>query len=183
MHDGQKIIDKYQTLINPQKKIDWYVSKLTGISNQDVENAPKFFEVAKDIYRFIEKRVFVAHNIGFDYPIVRNEFKSLGFDLRLPHLCTIQTSRILIPGLDSYGLKNLSAYLNVSLTEHHRAMADTMATVGIFEFLYNRDKNHLRTFIKNDINPKVLSARLDLSTFDDIPNKTGVYFFITKKMN
>ena len=105
IHDGKKIIDKYQTLINPEKKIDWYVSKLTGISNQDVEHSPKFYEVAKTIYQLIDKRVFVAHNIGFDYPIVRKEFKSLGLDLRLPHLCTIQTSRILIPGWIHMDLK------------------------------------------------------------------------------
>jgi len=181
IHDGKTIKEKYQSLINPEKKIDWYVSKLTGISNQDVENAPKFYEVAKTVYQLIENRVFVAHNIGFDYPIVRNEFKSLGLDIRLPHLCTIQTSRILIPGLDSYGLKNLSAHLDVKLTEHHRAMADTMATVGIFEYLFEKDKHQLNTFVKHDINPKLLNHKLNLNAFDEIPNKTGVYFFYNEK--
>ena len=56
-------------------------------------------------------------------------------------------------------------------------MADTMATVGIFEYLYEKDKNHLKTFIKHDINPKLLNNKLNLNKFDDIPNKTGVYFF------
>ncbi len=181
IHNGTEIIDQFQTLINPEKKIDWYVSKLTGISNQDVEKAPKFYEVAKQIHELINKRVFVAHNIGFDYPIVRNEFKSLGLDIRLPHLCTIQTARILIPGLDSYGLKNLSAYLDISLTSHHRAMADTMATAEIFEHLFQKDKNGLNTFIKHDINPKILNPKLNLNDFDDIPNKTGVYFFYDDK--
>ena len=181
IHDGQNIIEEYQTLVNPEKKIDWYVSKLTGISNKDVEKAPKFFEVAKTIHKLITDRVFVAHNIGFDYPIVRNEFKSLGLDLRLPHMCTIQTSRVLIPGLESYGLKNLSQHLEISLTNHHRAMDDTMATVEILKHLYSLDKNQLSTFIKNDVNPTVLNPNLDLNAFDDIPNKTGIYFFYNQK--
>ena len=72
IHDGEKVIEKYESLVNPEKSIDWFVTKLTGIKNKDVEKAPKFFEIAKKIYQLIENRVFVAHNIGFDYPIVRN---------------------------------------------------------------------------------------------------------------
>ncbi len=177
IHDGNKEIDRYETLVNPEKGIDWYVTKLTGISNKDVADAPKFFEVAKTIYQLLENRVFVAHNIGFDYPIIRREFKSLGLDIRLPHLCTIQSSRILIPGIDSYSLKNLSTHLGIALDSHHRAMADTQATVEIFEHLLKIDKGNLESFTRQDINPKVLHHKLDLNTFDDIPNKTGVYFF------
>ena len=175
IHDGEKIIDTYESLVNPEKSIDWYVQKLTGIKNKDVENSPKFYEIAKDIYKLLENRVFVAHNIGFDYPIVRNEFKSLGFDLRLPHLCTIQSSRILIPGLESYGLKNLTKHLDINLDNHHRAMDDTKATALIFEHIYKLDKNNLKTFIKQDVNPKKLHPSLNLNQFDEIPNKTGIY--------
>lgn len=177
IHDGEKVIDRYETLVNPEKNIDWYVTKLTGISNKDVAKSPKFFEVAKDILSFIENRTFVAHNIGFDYPIVRGEFKSLGYDLRLPHLCTIQTARVLIPGVDSYGLKNLSNHLNIELDSHHRAMADTQATADIFEQLYSLATGDLTNFVRHDINPKMLHEKLNLNAFDDIPNKIGVYFF------
>ncbi|MDX1349035.1 MAG: exonuclease domain-containing protein [Putridiphycobacter sp.] len=179
--DGTTVLDTYQTLVNPEKSIDWYVTKLTGITNKDVANAPKFYEVAKTIYQLIENRVFVAHNIGFDYPIVRNEFKSLGLDIRLPHLCTIQTARVLIPDVESYGLKNLSNHLDIKLDSHHRAMADTEATAEIFSKLYRIVDGKLDHFIKQDINPKLLHEKLDLATFDDIPNKTGVYFFYNDK--
>ena len=181
IHDGNKMIDSYQTLINPEKSIDWFVTKLTGITNKDVANAPKFFEVAKTIYKYLENRVFVAHNIGFDYPIVRNEFRSLGLDIRLPHLCTIQSARVLIPGVDSYGLKNLSSHLGIELDSHHRAMADTQATAEIFEKLFAIANGNLESFTRHDINPKLLHAKLNLSEFDDIPNKTGVYFFYNDK--
>ena len=181
IHDGFKIIDSYETLVNPEKSIDWFVTKLTGISNKDVANSPKYFEVAKTIFKLLENRVFVAHNIGFDYPIIRNEFRSLGLDIRLPHLCTIQTSRVLIPGVDSYGLKNLSTHLNIELDSHHRAMADTKATAEIFSKLYAIADGNLENFTRHDINPKILHEKLDLAKFDDIPNKTGVYFFYNDK--
>jgi len=181
IHDGKKIIDTYQTLVNPEKNIDWFVTKLTGITNKHVAKAPKFYEVAKAIYNMLENRVFVAHNIGFDYPIVRNEFKSLGLDLRLPHMCTIQSSRILIPGIDSYGLKNLSKHLGIVLDSHHRAMDDTKATAEIFAHLHGLCNGDFKTFIKEDINPKILHPKLDLTNFDDIPNKTGVYFFYNEE--
>jgi len=182
IHDGEKIIDTYESLVNPGKKIDWFVQKLTGIKDKDVEKAPKFFEIAKTVFKLLENRIFVAHNIGFDYPIVRNEFKSLGLDLRLPHMCTIQASRVLIPGLESYGLANLSKHLNVGLDNHHRAMDDTKATALIFEHIYNLDeKNQLQSFIKKDINPTHLHPDLDLNYFDDIPNKIGIYKFFNEK--
>ena len=181
IHNGKEIIDSYETFINPEKKIDWFVSKLTGIQDDDVKNAPKFYEVAKKIYQLIENRVFVAHNISFDYGIVRREFKSLGLDLRLPHLCTIQTSRVLIPGIASYGLKNLSEHLNIELEGHHRAMEDTKATADIFKHLFDISNGNLNNFIREDINPKLLNANLNINEFDDIPNKIGVYFLYNEK--
>ncbi|MGV6860161.1 MAG: exonuclease domain-containing protein [Putridiphycobacter sp.] len=175
IHDGQKILHEFQSLVNPEKKIDWFVTKLTGIRDKHVAKAPKFYEIAKEVYQLLENRIFVAHNVSFDYPIVRNEFKSLGFDLRLPHLCTIQSSRVLIPGLESYGLKNLSKHLNINLDNHHRAMDDTLATAKILEHIFDLDHQNLNSFIKKDINPGELNQNLDLNQFDDIPNKTGIY--------
>jgi len=175
IYDGNQIIETYETLVNPETKIDWFVQKLTGIKDKDVANAPKFFEIAEKVLQLLENRTFVAHNISFDYPIVRNEYKRLGLDLRLPHMCTIESSKVLIPGLESYGLKNLSKHLQVGLDNHHRAMDDTLATVKIFEHIYNLDKNKLEAFIKKDVNPKELHPKLDLNYFDDIPNKIGIY--------
>lgn len=181
IHDGHQIVDKYESLVNPEKPIDWYVTKLTGIKNADVANAPKFFEIAKTVFQMLEGRVFVAHNVGFDYPIIRNEFKSLGFDLRLPHLCTIQSSRQIMPGLESYGLKKVSEHLQITLDQHHRAMDDTLATAEILKHLFNTDKQKLETFVKEDINPKKLHEKLDLNDLDELPNKTGVYAFYNEK--
>jgi DNA polymerase-3 subunit epsilon len=175
IHNGKEIIEKFESLVNPEKKIDWFVTKLTGIRDKHVANSPKFYEIAKQVYQMLENRIFVAHNIGFDYPIVRNEFKALGMDLRLPHLCTIQSSKELIPGVESYGLKKLSKHLNINLESHHRAMDDTLATAKILKHIYDLDKNKLSSFVKHDINPKELNQKLNLNQYDDLPNKIGIY--------
>ena len=181
IHDGKKVIDTYETLVNPEKKIDWFVQKLTGIKDKDVVNSPTFAEVADEIFAILKDRVFVAHNIDFDYPIVRNEFTRLGIDIRLPHMCTIKASRVLLPGLESYGLKNMTKYLEIDLDNHHRAMDDTIATARIFEHIYTLDNSDFEDFIKQDINPTYLHPKLNLQFYDDIPNKIGAYRFFNDK--
>jgi len=181
IHDGKNVIDTYETLINPEKKIDWFVQKLTGIKDKDVVNSPVFSDVADKILSILKDRIFVAHNISFDYPIVSNEFTRLGIDVRLPHMCTIEASKVLIPNLESYGLKNLTKYLEIDLDNHHRAMDDTLATARIFEHIFTLDDTNFDEFIKQDINPSYLHPNLDLQFYDDIPNKIGVYRFFNDK--
>ncbi|UKN01912.1 GIY-YIG nuclease family protein [Paracrocinitomix mangrovi] len=182
LHDGKREIDRYSTLVNPEERISPFIARLTGIHDSDVANAPKFYEVAKEIVEFTAGAVFVAHNVSFDYGVIRREYRRLGYDFRLPHLCTVQTSRILLPGHKSYGLKNITKALNIPLNGHHRAINDTEATAKLFEMLYEKDEsNELQTFIKKEINPKVLHPSLDLDKLDEIPNKTGIYRFYNDK--
>ena len=178
LHDGIRELDRYHTLVNPEERITPFISRLTGIHDSDVQNAPKFYEIAKDVVEFTKDTVFVAHNVSFDYGVIRREYKRLGYDYRLPHLCTVQTSRILIPGHKSYGLKNITKALDIDLKGHHRAINDTEATAQLFEILFDKDQdNKLEKFIKKEINPKVLHPNLDVDILDEIPNKTGIYRF------
>jgi len=103
-YDGKKIIDELISLINPEQHIPEFIVRLTGITDKMVEKAPKFYELAKDILAFCEGCIFVAHNVGFDYGMLRHEFHSLGYDFRFPHLCTVRASRYVIPGHASYSL-------------------------------------------------------------------------------
>ncbi len=176
-HNGLEIIDKYVTLVNPETPIPAFITQLTGIHDDMVVRAPKFFEVAKDIIEFMEDCVFVAHNVGFDYGVLRGEFKSLGYDFRKPHLCTVRASRIVIPGHDSYSLGKLSKALGIDLNGRHRASGDALATCELFKLIYKKDINQLNTFIQTDINPAILHPNLDLHLLDEIPNKTGIYKF------
>lgn len=176
-HDGEKVIDSFITLVNPEMPIPEFISKLTGIHDKMVEGAPKFFEIAKQIIEFTEDCIFVAHNVGFDYGVVRHEFRLLGYDYRRPHLCTVRASRFVIPGHDSYSLGKLARALGIEVNGRHRAGGDALATSELFTMLAAKDIRGLKTFIQEDVNPKVLHPNLDLEALDEIPNKTGVYKF------
>lgn len=179
-HDGTQVIDEFVTLINPEMKIPEFIVRLTGISDKMVENSPKFYEIAKKIIEFTEGCIFVAHNVGFDYGILRHEFKSLGYDYRRPHLCTVRASRYVIPGMDSYSLGKLSRSLGIEIKGRHRAGGDALATAHLFTMLVEKDPGDLASFIQQEVNPKVLHPNLDLETLDEIPGKTGVYKFFNE---
>lgn len=176
-HDGYKVIDEYSTLLDPEMDIPPFITNLTGISNRMVEGAPKFFEVAKKIVEFTEDCVFVAHNVSFDYGIIRHEFRTLGFDYRRPHLCTVRASRFIIPGHDSYSLGKLTRALGFVIENRHRAGGDALATANLFTLLHETSLEGIKKFIQEDINPAVLHPNLNIDELDNLPTKTGVYKF------
>lgn len=176
-HNGERVIDDYVTLVNPEMAIPSFIVQLTGINDQMVQNAPKFYEIAKDIIEFTQDCVFVAHNVAFDYGVLRAEFKSLGYDFRRPHLCTVRTSRYVLPGYESYSLGKLTRALGIELIGRHRAGGDAFATSELFTLLMETDANNLQTFIQEEVNPKRLHPNLDINVLDEIPNKTGIYKF------
>ena len=123
-HDGLAVVDKFTTLINPECHISAYFSGLTGITNDMVANAPKFYEVAAKILEMTEGCVFVAHNVGFDYNFVKDEFHSLGYKYKRETLCTVRLSRKLLPNRISYSLGHLCASLGIEIEGRHRAEGD-----------------------------------------------------------
>jgi DNA polymerase III subunit epsilon len=177
IHDGLDIIDEFVTLLNPEIPIPEFIVRLTGITDKMVANAPLFQEVARKIVEMTKDCVFVAHNVSFDYKMLRSEFKYLGYDFRLPHLCTVSTSKILLPGHVSYSLGKLSRALGIQIEGRHRAGGDALATVRLFEMLLEKDPNGLRNFIHQEVNPKSIHPNLNIEDVDNLPNKIGVYFF------
>lgn len=175
--DGERIIDEYTSLINPEQNIPPFITRLTGINDEMVKDAPRFYEVAKDIIEFIGDAVFVAHNVGFDYNVLRSEYINLGYDFRKEHLCTVRSTRYMIPGHASYSLGKITKDLNIQLENRHRAAGDALATVKLFQILYQKSNEELLKFIQKDIQPKHLHPGLDLQTIDELPKKTGVYKF------
>jgi DNA polymerase-3 subunit epsilon len=176
-HDGQEVIAEYSTLINPETTIPTFIVQLTGISDNMVREAPKFYEIAKEIVEFTEDCIFVAHNVGFDYGVIRAEFSSLGFDFRRPHLCTVRASRYLLPGYESYSLGKLSRSLGIEITARHRAGGDALATAHLFSILISQSSGDLSNFIQQELNPRQLHPNLSLEVLEEIPNKAGVYKF------
>ena len=174
-HDGEQVVDELISLIDPEMRIPEFIVRLTGINDRMVKGKPKFYEVAKDIIEFSEGCVFVAHNVGFDYGIIRQEFKKLGYDYRRPHLCTVRLARQVIPGKESYSLGKLTRSLGIELNGRHRAGGDALATATLFELLFQKDHTAVNSHIKEELNPKILHPNLDLETLDELPEKTGVY--------
>jgi len=171
IHDGKKIIEEFSTLINPEKKIPYRIINLTGINNQMVEDAPKFYEVAKQIVEITDDMIVVGHNVRFDYSFIRNEFKSLGYIYERRTLDTVKLSRKLIPGRKSYGLGRLCKDLEIVNHARHRASGDAMATTKLFESLLSIDSN------PESINLNGVQTDVNRSLVKDLPSETGVYYF------
>ncbi len=175
VHDGEKVIDQFVSLINPERSIPYFITGLTGISNEMVADAPKFYEVARKIVEMTEGKVFVAHNASFDYHFIRQEFKNLGYPFKRNILCTLKLSRRLIPGLRSYSLGNLCEEINIKINHRHRARGDAEATVKLFETLLSLDNGSLlagKKAILSDLNPL-----LDPGIVEALPEETGIYYF------
>ena len=179
IHDGNKIIDEFCTLINPECIIPPFISRLTGINNEMVENAPRFFEVAKQIIQLTDGSVFVAHNASFDYGFIRQAYKSLGFNFTREYLCTIRMSRKIIPGFKSYSLGNLCNSLSIDIKNRHRASGDALATVKLFELLLQKNKveNIISEFLKNDYLNLRIPPGFNRAIVDQLPETYGVYYF------
>ena len=91
--DGHKIVDQFSSLVNPERKIQPFVVNLTGINNEMLRNAPKFYEVAKRIIEITNGCILVAHNAQFDNRILTTEFDRLGYTFEKDTLCTVELSK------------------------------------------------------------------------------------------
>jgi DNA polymerase III subunit epsilon len=129
------VIDSFSSLINPQRHIPSFISRLTGISNSMVSDAPTFADIAEKLSEFLQGAVFVAHNAKFDYGFIRAEFARCELPFDMPQLCTVVNMRRYYPGLSSYSLGNLCRHFDIPLTNHHRALADATATVELLKLI------------------------------------------------
>jgi DNA polymerase-3 subunit epsilon len=182
-HDGEKVTGEFISLINPERNIPYFITNLTGITNEMVENAPKFYEIAKEIIEYTEDRIFVAHSARFDYSFIRQEFKSLGYNYRRNILDTVTLSRKFIPGHRSYSLGNICRDLKIEINGRHRAAGDAMATVKLFEKLIKKDIESEGSGSKPFKNTKAskLHPSLDIKKANQIPEEAGIYYFYNDK--
>lgn len=178
VHDGKEIIREFSTLINPECKIPYYITQITGITNEMVAGAPKFYEIARELIELTENKVFVAHNVHFDYNFIRNEYSRLGYDYKRDRLCTVRLSQKLIPGLKSYSLGKLCKELHIPVNGRHRASGDATATTKLFEMLIHLNASNEVDYFHNAFKmPRNLNPALDTSLLDRLPESSGVYFF------
>jgi DNA polymerase-3 subunit epsilon len=184
IHDGLQVVEKFSTLLNPECYISPFYSKLTGITNEMVADAPKFHEVAKKIWEMTENRIFIAHNVGFDYGFIKEEFASLGAKYKRETLCTVRLSRKLMPGKISYSLGKLCDSLGIDNEARHRAEGDAVATAKLFDILLQIKSAHPQ--YKNQGVEELMARRIDKIKqyiLNKIPETCGVYYFLDKEQN
>ncbi len=189
---GLKIVNRYSTLINPGRQVPYYITQFTGITDDDVFNAPLFEDVAEEITEFISGSVVTGHNLSFDRSFINKEFLMIGKEKPVnPQLCTLRLSKRLYPELKSRSLSNLSYFLKVKLINAHRALPDAEATAQILiRMLKNlKKKNEVKTLselLSLQVFPSQKETRIKISKHlkEDVyslPEAPGVYYFLNSK--
>jgi DNA polymerase-3 subunit epsilon len=183
VHDGKKVIDQFKTLINPLKPIPIYIQALTGIDDEMVSSAPKFYEVAHRIYELLHDKVFVAHNVNFDFSFIHFHLAAAGFNLHTKKLCTVRLSRKIIPGLASYSLGRLCKEVGIEIQDRHRAFGDAQATAELFSMLIEQDKDdHISKTLNQRSKEQSLPPHLPKVDMDKLPSVPGIYYFHNSKL-
>ncbi|MGV3763025.1 exonuclease domain-containing protein [Parapedobacter sp.] len=181
IHDGFGVIDRFTSLINPHRPIPLAIQALTGITDELVADSPAFNEIAPRIFALLTDRVFVAHNVNFDYSFVKHHLAAAGYHLDVPKLCTVRMSRKLCPGQPSYSLGKLCDALRIPIGNRHRAGGDAEATAILFGRLVRRDNEGvILEMLKKKSKHQQLPPHLPKEQFDALPNGAGVYYFRDK---
>lgn len=173
--DDGVVVGEWSSLIYPERPIPWGITRLTGIDDAMVADAPPFYKLAKKIVELTEDRVFVAHNAFFDYRFLQKEFSELGFTFQREVLCTVRLARQAFPGLPSYSLSNLSKHFGLRREAEHRALDDTRACYEVFRRVQAQNATLIETS-----EPKPLPPELDDGSLEKLPEAPGTYFFYTK---
>lgn len=181
VHDGTKIIDRFCTLVNPQREIPLPIFSLTGIDNEMVKDSPVFEEVAGKVFDMLQGRVFVAHSVNFDYSFVKHHLDQAGYKFSAPKLCTVRMCRKIRPGLRSYSLGNLCRVLSIPIADRHRAGGDADATAVLFSRLLEWDtEGVIPAMLRKNSGEQRLPPNLPKEDFEGLPSCPGVYYFRDK---
>ncbi len=175
--DGDKVVDTYHSLINPGASIPAYITGLTGIDDKMVSDAPTFEDLCPELFLLLKDKIFVAHNVNFDYSFLREAFKKNNILLDVPKLCTVRLSRKAFPGFKSYSLGRISEALNIEIKSRHRAMGDAEATVSLFKMILKRIPDEVRLTLNKKSKSSCLPPNISVEHFNELPEATGVYYF------
>lgn len=180
--DGEKVIEQFETLINPNQTIPKYIQAFTGITNEMVQEAPVFEEVAEKIHTILQGNIFVAHNVNFDYSFIKSHLEFYGYTLNAKKLCSLRLARQIFPGFASYSLGNLCHSLEIEIKNRHRAGGDASATVLLFQkLLANDTKNIITASLHRHSKEQVLPPNVPQKHFTQLPATPGVYYFHDNK--
>ncbi|WP_018658747.1 helicase C-terminal domain-containing protein [Allofustis seminis] len=139
LYQNGKILQEFDTLVQPERSIPPYITRLTGISNQDVKGAPYFEEIAPLIAMILHDTVFVAHNVGFDFKFLNEQLENYGFPaLKNKAIDTVQLAQILWPQSPNYALEDLAELLEEPFDHAHNALFDARMTVKLLHAMWEK---------------------------------------------
>ena len=171
-------VTEWSTLINPRTHIPEGIQRLTGITNEMVASAPYFEQVAKAILLRLRGKLFIAHNVRFDYGFIRNEFSRLAYTFSSKLMCTVRLSRFLYADRDGHSLEKIIERHQIYVTHRHRALDDARAAYK-FMLIAEEEKgeDQVKAAIQHQYRKESMPANLDSSLIDGLPNSPGVYYF------
>jgi len=168
----------WSQLVNPDTRIPIQIERITGISNAMVADAPRFIDIAQEVFQRLENHLFIAHNVRFDYGFLKNEFKRIGIEFRSPVLCTVKLSRKLYPQYQRHNLDSLIERHNLIVSDRHRALADTQAIFDFWQLVHKSFAAEQITDVLKELTGRPsLPSHLDADLVDRLPEGHGVYLF------
>jgi len=179
--ENNRLVKTYNTLINPETSVDPFVLDLTGITTNELRNAPTFHRVKNEILQVLENSIFVAHNVRFDYGFLKNEYKRMGINFSCRHFCTVKLTKLLYPGFHNYSLDKIIENLNIRCTRRHRAIDDAMVLWELYKkSLTEIDHKKLTTAINIALKRPTVPLNIKEEELDRLPETCGVYIFYGK---
>lgn len=175
-------VTEWSTLVNPRIQIPKMIQQLTGISNEMVADAPYFEQVAKEILLRLQGKLFIAHNVRFDYGFIRNEFARLAYPFKAKLMCTVKLSRFLYADRDGHSLEKIIQRHQIFVANRHRALADAKATYRFMQIAEEEKGEELvRAAIKQQYRKESIPAGFDATIIEGLPGSAGVYYFWGEK--
>jgi DNA polymerase-3 subunit epsilon len=176
-----KVVKKFETLLNPECEVSPFIKNLTGISKNDIEDAPIFSDIKSDLIELLEGATFVAHNARFDYAFIKNEFKRIGIPYSAKQLCTVKLSRLLFPEFSHHNLDSIIEKFGIECSRRHRAYDDAKV---LWDFLQKIEKStpqiSLEKAFKAILKKPSLPPLLKNKDIENLPEAPGIYLFFGK---
>lgn len=177
VEDGQ-VVDEFTSLVNPGSPIPHWITRLTGITNNDLIHAPYFDDIAQDLWRIMNGAIFVAHNVRFDYSFIKRQLEANGYKFRPKLFCTVRMSRAMYPEHRGHSLEKIIARHNIAVNGRHRAYDDAKA---IYDFtrlaISEKGIDLFNVSMATQFKTKTLPPNMSEESFANIPQTPGVYIF------
>ena len=180
--ENNKVVDKFQTLVNPETYLPKEIENLTGISVKEVENAPTFSSIRKDLQTILTGCVFSAHNVRFDYGFIKQAFAREDCSFKSKNLCTVKLSRVLFPRFKKHNLDEIITRFAIPCPNRHRAYDDAWVLWEFYQKLKGLfPEEKLEAAIGSVMKRPTMPISLTAKTLDDLPESPGVYIFYNKE--